>query len=182
MNALKEKNVQNTVKKCYKNCRCCFLYVWTLFALLFCMLYLSMMIYVAVKEEPMIIYVSNIVIILLIMLSEKFEDTFWEKCYYKAKEGGFIKRHLKKVLIDAKYKPSAKVALYAYYLLCIAAERSLYFGVADNIMDADLIAGLIDFLSMTYYSFIFLMALDKVIGAASKEYKNRKKYYAKFEE
>ena len=76
-------------------------------------------------------------------------------------------------------KPSMKVVLYVYYLICIVAERLLYFGVGKNIMEIDRFQG---YLSIMYYSFILLMALDKVKEVMSKDNKQRKKYYAKFDE
>jgi len=170
------------VKNSIKKGKCVFSYIFTLAMYLLALWYCSVWVYAYAKGDSIIVYVSNIVFILWVMLEEKLENAFFEKWYHKLKEGGFVKRHLKKLLVGSIYRPSIKVALYMYYLICIAAERFFYFGIADKVMEPNLIEVYKDLLSMMYYSFIFLMAADKVKETIHKEYKSRKKYYAKYEE
>lgn len=177
MGQLKGENVKNIIKKC----KCVYTYIFTLLILLVGLFYLSVLIYVFAKGDSLTVYVSNILLILWVLFEEKLENQLLEKWYYKSKDGGFVKRCVKKLLISAMYKPSLKVALYTYYMICIAADRLLYFGVLDGIVETDIIDGYHNLLSMMYYSFIFLMALDKVRTAMSKEHKHRKQYYARFE-
>ena len=178
MKSLKTQNMKNIIKKC----KCAFTYILTLFLLLFVLWYASVLVYAYANGDSVIVYAGNILFILWVLLEEKLENTFLEKWCNKSKEGGFVKRHLKKLLAKSMYKPSLKVALYMYYLICIAAERFFYFGIADNIMEPELVAVYVDLLSMMYYAFIFLMAVDKLRETMSKEYKQRKKYYAKYED
>ena len=157
-------------------------YIFSLFVILLVLWYASTFVYALAGGNSIVIYIGNIILILWVLLEEKIENAFLEKLYHKSKDGGFVKKHLKKILAKSIHKPSLKVALYMYYLFCIAAERFFYFGIADNMMEPELIEVYVDFLSMMYYSFIFLMAVDKVKETILKEYKNRKKYYAKYEE
>lgn len=178
MESLEVKGVKNILKKC----KCGFTYIISLFVLLFGLWSISVLVYVWAEGNSIIVYISNILVVLGVLIEEKLENALLEKWYHKSKDGGFVKRRLKKILAQSIYKPSLMVGLYMYYLLCIAAERFFYFGIADNMMEAELVAVYIDLLSMMYYSFIFLMAVDKVRGTIHKEYKARKKYYAKYEE
>ena len=165
-----------------KTCKRGFTYITFLLLILWTLWQFTVYTYVFADGNPIIVYVANIVVIAGFLLAENLENRFWEKHGHKLKGGGFFKRFLKKSLAKEAYRPSLKVSLYMYYLLCIVADRFLYFGAADNVMEKDLIAVYIDLFSKMYYSFIFLMALDKVKEAASKEHKHRKKYYAKYQE
>ena len=172
------------MKNFIKTCRNGFTYVTSLLINLLGLLELSRWGYVLANENSLIVYGVNVAIILLVLADEKFEDAIFEKLYYKLKDGGFLKRRLKKRFAKAAYKPTIKTILYIYYLLCIAAERILYFGVAENIIpiDADIAIYYKEFLSIMYYSFILFMAIDKTREIVSKESKSRKKYYDKFDE
>jgi hypothetical protein len=139
----------------------------------------TLLIYFMADGRLLIVYIANIVYIVFGLTEEKFLSTIAEKLYNKLKKDSFIKRQVKKALVRHAYTPSVTVTLYIYYLVNIVAERLLYFGVAK---DVTAIASYREYLSIMYYSFIFLMAFDKVVQVMNKENKNRKKYYEKFDE
>jgi hypothetical protein len=156
-----------------------FTYVIYLLVELFSLGVGSFMIYWVANGHLFIVYVGNVLFIICVLAEEKLLSRFSEKLHHKLKKDGFIKRYLKKSLANISYTPSVKVILYVYYLICIVAERLLYFGVAKNVTG---IASYKEYLSIMYYSFIFLIALDKVMQIISKESESRKKNYAKYEE
>lgn len=140
---------------------------------------MSFLLYTMSNGYLFIVYFVNVLFIIGVLTEEKFWWNLFEKWFYKLKKDGFIKRRLKELLVSSTYRPSTKVVLYVYYLICIAAERLLYFGVAKDIVE---LINLKDYLTTMYYSFILLMALDKVREVMGKENYRRQEYYAKFNE
>jgi len=152
-------------------------YAFYLLSDLMFILGISFLFYALSNGYLIIVYIANALFIIGVLAEEKFWHLFSEKWYKKLKKDGFLKRRLKEFLAAASYRPSIKVALYVYYLICIAADRLFYFGLGKNIA---LIDDFKNYLSIMYYSFILLMALDKVKEVMSKENRYHKTYYGKF--
>ena len=156
-----------------------FTYAIQLFINLIFITGLSLWIHILADGQLFVVYICNALFITWILIEEKLYNTFYEKMYYKLKNGSWAKQRFKEMLVGVARKPSMKVVLYVHYLICILAERLFYFGVAENVTG---IAGFKEYLSIMYYSFILLMALDKVKEVMTKDDNYRKKYYAKFDE
>ena len=154
-----------------------FTYVTQLLANLVYLMGISFLIYGLAQGQLFIVYIFNALFIIGVLIEEKFWNKFHEKMYYKLKKGGWVKQRFKEMLVSASRKPSMKVVLYVYYLICIIAERLFYFGVAKDVMAVDILR---EYLSIMYYAFILLMAIDKVREVMSKDKNYRKKHYAKF--
>ena len=167
--------IKDTIKKLTRS----FVYLLYLLVGLIGMFVLSAANFELADGNLFAVYIGNILIISWVLFEEKLWDVVYEKLHQKLKKDGFIKRQVKKSLAQKVYKPSVKSILYTYYLLCIAIEHLLKLDVTETIMPFTVSS---EYLSTMYYSFVFLLALDKVKENMGKEGKYRKKYYAKFSE
>jgi len=135
-------------------------------------------------ENPFFVYVGNVLIIFFILVSHKAETSLWEDTYKKLKKDNFLKRYIKKNLVEEGQRPSMKATLYLFYIICLIAERFLYFNVGERflVIDYTFMQNYQGYFSGMYYSLILLMAADKFKGFITKDNQYRKKYYAKYED
>lgn len=126
-------------------------------------------------------YGANIILIILVLIEDRFVNWIYEWLYQKIKQENLIKRHLRKHLATYRWHPSIKSALYLYYIVCLVAGRILYLR-PDLFPDWTIVQSSRSYFEEMYYVLILLVASDKFKDYITKENKYRDKYYRRYEE
>ena len=154
---------------------------WLAYFVLFFLMY-TFLIYATFRDDPLYVYIGNILLIATVLVVEKVEVHLLEKLYNKLKKDTLVKRQIKKHLAKSRYRPTFKAALYLFYIVCLIAGRLLYYTDDFPFISASQADLLEDYFSGMYYVLILLVATDKFTQHITKESKDQKKYYAKYDD
>ena len=105
------------------------LYVYSFWVVSFQFLYLN------VDGNPLYAYIGNILLMMYVLLEDRVTDKALEAFYKRLKKEGFLKRRLRKHLANSRWRPSMKMALYLFYIICLLLGRVLSLG--ENFLPAD---------------------------------------------
>ena len=152
------------------------LYVYSFWIVSFQVLYLS------IDGNPLYAYIGNILLMMYVLLEDRLTEKAYEAMYKRMKKEGFLKKHMRKRLANIRWRPTMKMALYLFYIICLLLGRILYLGESFLPADSDFIQASKGYFSEMYYALILLLAADKLKEYFIKERKYRNSYYSQYDD
>jgi len=134
------------------------------------------------EQNSLLVYLGNIGLMIAVLIEDKLANHIVESLYKKLKKESLFKRRLRKHLAENRWKPSAKSALYLYYMICLIVGRVLLLSDDYAFARSYFMQSLGSYFSQMYYVLILFLGADKFKEYTFKERKYRNKYYRQYEE